>query len=109
MNKIEILNKYFGYDSFRTGQELLIDNVLANKDVLGIMPTGGGKSLCFQLPSLMQEGVTIVISPLIALMKDQVDGLRENGISAIYLNSTLTQSEEAEGISGILEGKYNLI
>lgn len=104
-----MLKKYFGYDSFRTGQEVLIDNVLNNEDVLGIMPTGGGKSLCFQLPSLMQDGVTIVISPLIALMKDQVDGLRENGISAIYLNSTLTQSEEADGIAGILEGKYQLV
>jgi ATP-dependent DNA helicase RecQ len=109
LNKIEILNKYFGYDSFRKGQELLIDNVLNNNDVLGIMPTGGGKSLCFQLPALMKEGVTIVISPLIALMKDQVDGLRENGISAIYLNSTLTQKEESEGIAGILDGKYQLV
>jgi len=109
LNKIEILKKYFGYDNFRTGQEILIDNVLDNKDVLGIMPTGGGKSLCFQLPALMEEGVTIVISPLIALMKDQVDGLRENGISAIYLNSTLTQSEEAQGIAEILEGKYKLV
>lgn len=109
MNKIEILNKYFGYDSFRVGQEILIDQLLDNKDVLGIMPTGGGKSLCFQLPSLMKDGVTIVISPLIALMKDQVDGLRENGISAIYLNSTLTQKEEAKGIAGILEGKYKLV
>jgi len=109
LNKIEILKKYFGYDTFRTGQEVLIDNVLNKKDVLGIMPTGGGKSLCFQLPALMEAGVTIVISPLIALMKDQVDGLRENGISAVYLNSTLTQSEESRAIEGILKGEYKLV
>lgn len=109
MEKKEILKKYFGYDSFRIGQEELINKILNNNDVLGIMPTGGGKSLCFQLPSLIKEGVTIVISPLIALMKDQVDGLIENGIKATFLNSTLNVEEERKRINAILEGKYKLV
>lgn len=93
MNPLSILKSKFGYDSFRTGQQAAIDHVLAGDNVLAIMPTGGGKSLCYQIPALIQSGVTLVVSPLISLMKDQVDALNENGIPATFINSSLDYQE----------------
>lgn len=105
----EKLQSIFGYDQFRDGQRKIIEQVLQGIDTLGIMPTGGGKSLCYQIPALVLPGVTIVISPLISLMKDQVDALSELGIAATYLNSTLTAEEEPQRHQEILEGDYKLI
>lgn len=109
MNPISILKKYYGYDNFRPGQRELIDAILAGRDALGIMPTGGGKSICYQIPALLLEGVTIVISPLISLMKDQVDTLKEYGIPAELINSTLSASEFREVISRARLGEYKLL
>ncbi|MCI0771646.1 MAG: RecQ family ATP-dependent DNA helicase, partial [Chloroflexi bacterium] len=89
----QLLRDHFGYDEFRPLQEEVIASVLDGKDALVLMPTGGGKSMCYQLPALALDGLTLVISPLIALMKDQVDALKSNGISAEYINSTLSVSE----------------
>ena len=90
MNPHDILKKYFGYDSFWPGQESLIEAILSGRDVLGIMPTGAGKSVCYQVPALLLPGITIVVSPLISLMKDQVRALNEAGVHAAYINSSLT-------------------
>ena len=103
------LKHYFGYDSFRPGQKKIIEAALQNKDLLTIMPTGGGKSLCFQLPALLRNGLTIVVSPLIALMQDQVDGLQDNGINAVYLNSSLEYDERRSRQIAILENKVKLL
>src|SRR5512146_25540 len=83
-----ILRTVFGFPSFRPNQEPIINNILAGRDVFAVMPTGGGKSLCYQLPALLRKGTAVVISPLISLMKDQVDAARENGIAAAFLNSS---------------------
>lgn len=103
------LKKFYGYDSFRNGQLNIILNILNKKDVFCIMPTGAGKSICYQIPALIFEGITIVISPLIALMKDQVDGLKENGISAAYINSTQNIEEIKDIISDASIGLYKFI
>jgi len=95
MTKQDALKKYFGYETFYPLQAEIIDHALAGKNALVLMPTGGGKSVCFQIPALMKEGTAIVISPLIALMKDQVDSLTANGIPAAFLNSALTEEESA--------------
>lgn len=105
----ENLKKYFGYESFRPGQEEIINNILKGRDVLGVLPTGGGKSICYQLPALMMDGITLVISPLISLMKDQVDALNENGISASFINSTLTRDEYKKTLSDISRGHVKLL
>ena len=96
-----VLEKYYGYKSFRKGQEDIINSITGGNDVLAIMPTGGGKSICYQVPALMLEGMTIVISPLISLMKDQVDTLKDMGIEAEFINSTLNAGEEDEVINKI--------
>lgn len=109
MTLYEVLKKHFGYETFRDQQENIIENICAKKDALVIMPTGGGKSVCYQIPALMFEGVTVVISPLIALMKDQVEALIENGIPATFLNSSLTASETGKRVREIGDGAYKLI
>ena len=103
------LKSYFGYDNFKDGQEKIVKGILSGRDALGIMPTGGGKSLCYQLPAILLDGVTIVISPLISLMKDQVDSLNEMGISGTYINSTLSEAEFFTRIDEIKENKYKII
>lgn len=109
MDKYEVLKKYFGYDSFRKGQAEIIDEILSGRDVVGIMPTGGGKSLCFQVPALMMSGVTIVISPLISLMKDQVQALKECGIDAVFFNSLLSDSQTRHETLKVVRGKSKII
>ncbi|MCI6691669.1 MAG: DNA helicase RecQ [Clostridium sp.] len=109
IDKLEVLEKYFGYKSFRRGQEKIIDEILRGKDVLAIMPTGGGKSLCYQIPALILDGITIVISPLISLMKDQVDTLNSMGIDSAFLNSSLSTYEFNEVMNGIENKKYKII
>ena len=109
MSAHSILKQYFGYDSFRGGQEDLISNILAGKDALGIMPTGAGKSLCFQIPALMLNGVTLIISPLISLMKDQVNALTQSGIAAAFINSSLTEKQISLALQNARRGVYKLI
>jgi ATP-dependent DNA helicase RecQ len=103
------LEKFFGFSEFREPQEEVIERVLAGDDVFVLMPTGGGKSLCYQLPALLLEGLTVVVSPLIALMKDQVDGLQERGIPATFINSTLPLPEQLSRIQGLKRGDYRLV
>ena len=109
MDKQSILQERFGFPTFRDGQEALIDAILAGRDAFGVMPTGGGKSLCYQIPALLLEGLTLVVSPLISLMKDQVAGLKEAGIPAAYLNSSLTAAQQQEVLRRAELGTYRLI
>ncbi len=109
MEKAELLQRVFGYSGFRPGQEELIDGVLNGRDVFGIMPTGGGKSMCYQLPALMLPGITLVISPLISLMRDQVMALKAVGVSAAYINSTLTGPQVQAVYRNLLAGKYKIV
>ncbi len=109
MNKLKALKSYFGHTSFRDGQEELIDALLSGRDAMGIMPTGAGKSICYQLPAVLMEGVTIVVSPLISLMKDQVNALNQMGIPAAYLNSSLTERQFAIALSRAYNGAYKII
>jgi len=108
-NKYDVLNKFFGYESFREGQEELIDAVLAGRDVLGIMPTGAGKSICYQVPALCMDGITIVVSPLISLMMDQVKALNQAGVHAAYINSALTENQIAKALTNAANGQYKII
>ena len=109
LTKYDILKKYFGYTSFRGGQEPLIDAVTNGRDAFGIMPTGGGKSLCYQIPALMFEGMTLVVSPLISLMKDQVTALRTAGVAAAYLNSSLTLPQQRRVMENMANGSYKIV
>ncbi len=109
MTPLEILKKTFGYESFRLRQEEAIHSVLSGRDTFVLMPTGGGKSLCYQIPALMLGGVALVVSPLIALMKDQVDALRVNGIRAAYLNSTLSFQQQEKVLTLVKENKVKLL
>lgn len=109
MTKYDILQKYYGYHSFREGQEVLIDHILEGKDVLGIMPTGAGKSVCYQVPALLLPGITLVISPLISLMKDQVQSLNQAGVHAAYINSSLTENQVSKALTYASQGRYKII
>jgi ATP-dependent DNA helicase RecQ len=109
MNLAGALKKHFGYSEFRPLQEEIIRDVLAGRDVFALMPTGGGKSLCFQLPALLRDGLTIVVSPLISLMKDQVDALQTSGIAATFLNSTLDRQQAIDRLRGLHRGEYRLL
>lgn len=103
------LKKYFGYDSFRQGQEELISNILEGKDVLGILPTGGGKSICYQLPAIIKDGLCLVISPLISLMKDQVDALSEDGIKSAFINSSQSYDDYIKSLEMARTGQIKLL
>lgn len=108
-NAKSLLKQYYGYDSFRKGQEKVIESILSGRDTFGIMPTGAGKSICYQIPALLLPGITIVISPLISLMKDQVDSLNSIGIKAAFINSTLDQNEVQERILMAVSGYIKLL
>src|SRR5438105_9484592 len=109
MELVGALKRHFGYDAFRPLQDEIVNDALAGRDVFALMPTGGGKSLCFQLPALLRDGLTIVVSPLISLMKDQVDALRASGIPATFLNSALDRHEAVERLRGLNHGEYKLL
>ena len=109
MTKEEILRQYYGYEAFRSGQAELIEAILAGRDVFGIMPTGAGKSICYQVPALMLPGITLVISPLISLMKDQVTALNQMGVHAAYLNSSLTPGQYRKALELARGGRYKII
>ena len=103
------LKKFFGFDKFKGLQEEVIQSVLQGRDTFVVMPTGGGKSICFQLPALFFEGITVVISPLIALMKDQVDSLKANGIAATYYNSSQSSEEQQQVFDAVVNKTVKLL
>lgn len=109
VNAIETLKTYFGYDTFREGQEKIVEAILANRDVLAIMPTGAGKSICYQIPALILPGITLVISPLISLMQDQVKALNDAGIHAAFINSSLTENQISKALYLAASGRYKII
>src|SRR5881398_789976 len=109
MDLVGALKKYFGYDAFRPLQQEIIDDALSGRDVFALMPTGGGKSLCYQLPALLRDGVTIVVSPLIALMKDQVDALQALGVPATFINSSLDFAEASDRQRALARGEVKLV
>ena len=109
MDELAALRQFFGFSAFRAGQQTLIDAVLSGRDALGVMPTGGGKSLCYELPALLLPGLTLVISPLISLMQDQVKGLNAAGIHAAFINSSLTETQIARALDLAAEGSYKLV
>src|SRR5688572_30206892 len=106
---LDLLRRVFGHPGFRGEQRQIVEHVTAGGDALVLMPTGGGKSLCFQLPALLREGCALVVSPLIALMQDQVEALRQLGVRAAYLNSTLSAAEAAEVERQLLAGELDLL
>ena len=105
----ELLRKFYGYQDFRPAQRPVVESLLSGQDTVAIMPTGAGKSICFQLPALVFPGITLVISPLISLMKDQVDSLLEQGVPATYINSQLSLDESQQRLAAIAAGRYKLI
>ena len=109
MDKYSILKQYYGHSAFRAGQEALIDAILSGRDALCVMPTGGGKSLCYQIPALLLSGITLVVSPLISLMKDQVAALKSAGVPAAYINSSLTGEQIRTVYARTRKGAYKLI
>jgi ATP-dependent DNA helicase RecQ len=109
MDKYSILKQYYGHSAFRAGQEELIDSILSGRDALCVMPTGGGKSLCYQIPALLLPGITLVVSPLISLMKDQVAALKSAGVPAAYINSSLTGEQIRTVYTRTRKGAYKLI
>src|SRR5674476_268797 len=106
---LSILHDIFGYSAFRGGQQAIVEHIAGGGDALVLMPTGGGKSLCYQIPALLRPGVGIVVSPLIALMQDQVDALRQLGVKAAYLNSSLTTDAAREVQGQLLRGELDLL
>ena len=113
MNKLDearkVLKQYYGHDSFRDGQEAIISHLLNGEDVLGIMPTGAGKSICYQIPALLADGITLVVSPLISLMNDQVSALVQAGIRGAYYNSSLNEAQSRKMLSNMVRGVYKII
>ena len=105
----KLLKEIYGYENFRRGQEIIVDSVLSKRDTLGVMSTGGGKSICYQVPALLFKGITIVISPLISLMKDQVDSLRLLGVKSVYINSTLSKEDYLASIRKIQRGEAKIV
>ena len=109
MDARQALKRYFGHSEFRPGQQRLIEALLEGRDVLGVMPTGAGKSLCYQIPALLLEGITVVLSPLISLMQDQVAALTEAGVPAAFINSSLEPAEQRDRLKQAAEGRVKLL